>query len=215
MGRPPPYKRLMTGFDPPGAHQQTAHLKASRSSAGQSTRFRGERSQDRSLPRRPIGALTGNGAGPVLKTVSTATCGDRDLSAPPIQGRLTGQVPAPAGNRAVRLKRMGIVRSVFRHYGRVNPAGAGRPFEAGWMGNHWGSRPRPSASSRATADGAERRRGDDPPPYPPPQAGEGREGVTRSGAPVARLAHDQEIGRSIRPSATILGRLGTGEPKAL
>src|SRR5215470_11995212 len=77
-------------------------IKASRSSAGQSTRFRGERSQDRSLPRRPIGALTGDGAQLVLKTVSTATCGDRDLSAPPIQGRLTGQGSAPAGNRAVR-----------------------------------------------------------------------------------------------------------------
>ena len=26
MGRPPPHKRLMTGFDPPSAHHQTAHL---------------------------------------------------------------------------------------------------------------------------------------------------------------------------------------------
>src|SRR6516162_4297829 len=177
-------------------------------SAGQSTRFRGERSQDRSLPRRPIGALTGDGAGPVLKTVSTATCGDRDLSAPPFQGRLTGQ-GAPAGWKP---------RGTPKAYGhralslpplwKVNPAGAGRPFEAGWMGNHWGSRPRPSASSRATADGAARRRGDEPPPYPPPQAGEGREGVTRSGAPVARLAHNHEVGRSIRSSATIMGRQG-------
>jgi len=33
---------------------------------------------------------------------------------------------------------MGIVRSVFRHLWKVNLAGAGRPFEAGWMGNHWG-----------------------------------------------------------------------------
>ena len=103
MGRPPPHKRLMTRFDSSSAHQQTAlkSIKASRSSAGQSTRFRGERSQDRSLPRRPIGALIGDGAGPVLKTVSTATCGDRDLSAPPFHGRLTGQGPS-AGRKTAR-----------------------------------------------------------------------------------------------------------------
>jgi hypothetical protein len=71
---------------------------------------------------------------------------------------------------------------------KVNPAGARRPFEAGWMGNHWGSRPRPSAISRAATDVS-----------------------ARSGAPVARLAHTQEIGRSIRPSATNMGRYARGQ----
>ena len=113
------------------------HINASRSSAGQSTRFRCERSQDRSLPRRPIGALTGDGAGPVLKTVSTATCRDRDLSAPPYQGRLTGQGSAPVGNRAVRLKRMGIVRSVFRHCGRSTRQGRA-PVRSGMDGQPLG-----------------------------------------------------------------------------
>src|SRR5258708_19700779 len=133
MGRPAPLKWLMIGFDLPSAPTDRAlkAIKASRSSAGQSTRFRGERSQDRSLPRRPIGALTGDGAGPVLKTVSTATCGDRDLSAPPFQGRLTGQGPAPPGNRPVRLKRMRIVRSVFRHLRKVNPARSWAPVRSG------------------------------------------------------------------------------------
>ena len=75
----------------------------------------------------------GPGAGPVLKTVSTATCGDRDLSAPPFHGRLTGRGPAPAGNRAVRLKRMDIVRSVFRHYGRSTRQEPGaRSKRDGW-----------------------------------------------------------------------------------
>src|SRR5215470_19726513 len=140
MGRPPPHKRLMTRFDSSSAYQQTAlkSIKASRSSAGQCTRFRGERSQDRSLPRRLIGALTGDGAGPVLKTVSTATCGDRDLSAPPFHGRLTRQGPSAGWKPRGTRKRMGIVRSVFHHLWKVNLAGAGRPFEAGWMGNHWG-----------------------------------------------------------------------------
>src|SRR5215467_737751 len=103
--------------------------------------------------------------------------------------------------------------ATFRDHalGKVNPAGAGRPFEAGWMANHWGSRPRPSSNSRASADVAAHRRGDAPPPYPPPQVGEGREGVTRSGAPVARLAHTQEVGCSIRPSATIMGRYARGQ----
>src|SRR5215831_8886590 len=127
-------------------------LKASRSSAGQSTRFRGERSQDRSLPRRPIGALTGDGAGPVLKTVSTATCGDPDLSAPPFHGRLTGQGPGAGWKPRGTLEAYGHRALSLPPLRKVNPAGAGRPFEAGWMGNHWGSRPRPSASSRTTAN---------------------------------------------------------------
>ncbi len=137
--------------------------KSSRSSAGQSTRFRGERSQDRSLPRRPIGALTGDGAGPVLKTASTATCGDRDLSAPPFQGRLTGQGPGAGWKPRGTLEAYGHRALSLPPLRKVNPAGAGRPFEAGWMGNHWGSRPRPSTSSRATADVAARRSGEENP----------------------------------------------------
>ena len=140
------------------------HIKASRSSAGQSTRFRCERSQDRSLPRPPIGALTGDGAGPVLKTVSTATCGDRDLSAPPFQGRLTGQGRALAGNRAARLKRVGIVRSVFRHHGQST----GRVFGAASKTDRAlpGMGIRTSAVcqfSRATADVSARSSGDEKP----------------------------------------------------
>jgi hypothetical protein len=95
-----------------------------------------------------IGALTGDGAGPVLKTVSTATCGDRDLSAPPVQGRLTGQEPGAGWKPRGTLNAYGHRALSLPPLRKVNPAGAGRPFEAGWMGNHWGSRPRPSASSR-------------------------------------------------------------------
>jgi hypothetical protein len=141
------------------------NLKASKRRVAQQdrARFRGERSQDRSLPRRPIGALTGDGAGPVLKTVSTATCGDHDLSAPPLQGRLTGQGPGPGWKPRGTLKAYGHRALSLPPLRKVNPAGAGRPFEAGWMGNHWGSGPRPSASSRATLDVAARRRGEEKP----------------------------------------------------
>ena len=38
MGRPPPHKRLMTGFDPPSAHHQIAHLKVSRRRVAQQDR---------------------------------------------------------------------------------------------------------------------------------------------------------------------------------
>ena len=139
-------------------------------------------------------------AGPVLKTVSTATCGDRDLSAPPVQGRLTGQGSAPAGNRAVRLKRMGIVRSVFRHYGRSTRQEPGaRSKRDGWATIGDQDLGLPPALAR--------------PPMSrlTPSRGEGRHQLTRSGAPVARLAHTQEVGRSIRSSATIMGRYARGQ----
>lgn len=73
-----------------------------------------------------VGALAGDGAGPVLKTVSTATCGDRDLSAPPFRGRLTGQSPGAGWKPRGMRKRVGIVRSVFRHHGQST----GRVFGA-------------------------------------------------------------------------------------
>jgi hypothetical protein len=93
----------MTGLDLLSARQQAVNgIEAAPSSAG----------TEHSLPRREVAGLkpaaminrsVGDGGGPVLKTVSTATCGDRDLSAAPFQRRLTGQGPArPAGNRAVR-----------------------------------------------------------------------------------------------------------------
>jgi len=58
-----------------------------------------------------------DGSAARLENACTATCGDRHLSAPPFLGGLTGRGPAPAGNRAARLKRVGIVRSVFRQMG--------------------------------------------------------------------------------------------------
>jgi hypothetical protein len=135
-----------------------------------------------------------------LKTVSTATCGDRDLSAPPYQGRLTGQGSAPAGNRAVRFKAYGHRALSLPPLRKVNPARAGRPFEAGWMGNHWGSRPRPSAISRAATDVscavAEMK---------------GATSIDAEWSTGSSLAHTQEVGRSIRPSATNMGRYARGQ----
>jgi hypothetical protein len=140
----------MTGLDLLSARQQAVNgIEAAPSSAG----------TEHSLPRREVAGLkpaaminrsVGDGGGPVLKTVSTATCGDRDLSAAPFQRRLTGQGPArPAGNRAVR-ESVWASCAGLPPFRKVTPAGAGRPFEAGWMDNHWGSRPRPSTNSRAT-----------------------------------------------------------------
>jgi hypothetical protein len=146
------------GFDPerPPTDWVLRGIKASRSSAGQSTRFRGERSQDRSLPRRPIRALTGDGAGPVLKTVSTATCGDRDLSVPPFQGRLTGQGPGagwkPRGTPSVWAS--GAQSSAITE---GQPGGSRAPVRSGMDGQPLGIKtsafchfsPRPAMSRRA------------------------------------------------------------------
>ena len=73
--------------------------------------------RDRCSSHRENSGVFADGSAARLENACTATCGDRHLSAPPFLGGLTGRGPAPAGNRAARLKRVGIVRSVFRQMG--------------------------------------------------------------------------------------------------
>jgi hypothetical protein len=65
-------------------------------------------------PRDGHGQVTARASGAGLNPARAARPGDRALTCPPMHGRLTRRGRAPAGNRAARFKRVGIVLSAFR-----------------------------------------------------------------------------------------------------
>src|SRR5215471_17924831 len=94
---------------------------------------------------------------------------------------------------------MGIVRSVFRHYGRSTRQELGaRSKRDGWATIGDQDLGLPPILAR-------------PPDVAVRRCVEKGRQLTRSGARVARLVHTQEIGRSIRPSATNTGRYARGQ----
>ena len=93
------------------------------------------------------GTLCGAAPVTVLKTADSASCGDRHVSVPPI-GKTnrsgTGAGWKPRGTR----KGVGIVRSVFRQYGKSTGQEFGTRSKRAGTAKVWGSRPRLSANSR-------------------------------------------------------------------
>jgi len=100
-----------------------------------------------------------------LKTVSTATCGDRDLSAPPFHGRLTGQGPSAGRKTARYAKAYGHRALSLPPFMEGQPGRRRAPVRSGMDGQPLGggSRPRPSTNCRAARRWRTRRRGDDKP----------------------------------------------------